>query len=221
LGAYGIVRDGAESDRPIFLGLQSAGTIAGRLSYWLDGAHVRGREDGSDLRGYGIDLLGAYHFEASLSPHLILGYAFGSGDSDPDDDRDGAFRQTGLQGNETEVGGLTPFRYYGEAFDPELSNLSIFTAGFGARPTAELSADLVYHYYLQDHAADELRDSALDAEPTGRSKRLGSEIDLVLGFEEEGEFRIRGFLGYFMPGRAFADGADPALFARIEAQYEF
>ena len=184
-------------------------------------AHVRGREDGSDLRGYGIDLLGAYHFEASLSPHLILGYAFGSGDSDPDDDRDGAFRQTGLQGNETEVGGLTPFRYYGEAFDPELSNLSIFTAGFGVRPTAELSADLVYHYYLQDHAADELRDSALDAEPTGRSKRLGSEIDLVLGFEEEGEFRIRGFLGYFMPGRAFADGADPALFARIEAQYEF
>ena len=39
--------------------------------------------------------------------------------------------------------------------------------------------------------------------------------------EEEDEFRIRGFLGYFMPGRAFADGADSALFARIEAQYEF
>ena len=159
MGAYGIVRDGAARDQPIFLGLQSAGTIGGRLSYWLDAAHVRGREDGSDLRGYGVDLLGAYHFDAPLSPHLILGYAFGSGDSDPDDDRDGAFRQTGLQGNEIEVGGHTPFRYYGEAFDPELSNLSIFTAGFGARPTAELSADLVYHYYLQDHAADEVRDS--------------------------------------------------------------
>ena len=171
--------------------------------------------------GYGVDLLGAYHFDAPLSPHVILGYAFGSGDSDPDDDRDDAFRQTGLQGNETEVGGLTPFRYYGEAFDPELSNLSIFTAGLGARPTAELSADLVYHYYLQDQAADELRDSALDAEPTGESKRLGSEIDLVLGFEEEGDFQVRGFLGYFMPGRAFDDGADAALFARIEALYEF
>ncbi len=222
MGAYGIVRDGAARDQPIFLGLQSAGTIGGRLSYWLDAAHVRGREDGSDLRGYGVDLLGAYHFDAPLSPHLILGYAFGSGNSDPDDDRDGAFRQTGLQGNEIEVGGHTPFRYYGEAFDPELSNLSIFTAGFGARPAPELSADLVYHYYLQDHAADEVRNSALDAEPSGRSTRLGSEIDLVLGFEEEeGDFRIRGFLGYFMPGRAFADGADAALFARIEAQYEF
>ena len=60
-----------------------------------------------------------------------------------------------------------------------------------------------------------------DAEPSGRSKQLGSEIDLVLGFEPEGDFRIRGFLGYFMPGRAFADGADAALFARIEAQYDF
>jgi alginate production protein len=222
LGAYGILRDAAERDRPIFLGLQSAGTLGARLSYWLDAAHVRGREDGNDLRGYGLDLLGAYHFDAPLSPHVILGYAFGSGDSDPDDDQDDAFRQTGLQGNEAEVGGLTPFRYYGEAFDPELSNLSIFTAGLGARPTAELSADLVYHYYLQDQATDELRDSALDAEPTGESKRLGSEIDLVLGFEpEDGDFRVRGFLGYFMPGRAFADGADAALFARIEAQYEF
>ena len=221
LGAYGIVRDGAERDRPIFLGLQSAGTLGERLSYWLDAAHVRGREDGNEVRGYGVDLIGAYHFDAPLSPHVILGYAFGSGDSDPDDDRDRAFRQTGLQGNEGEIGGLTPFRYYGEAFDPELSNLSIFTAGIGARPTPELSADLVYHYYLQDHAEDELRDSALDAEPTGQSRRLGSEVDLVLGFEQEDEFRIRGFLGYFMPGRAFADGADPALFARIEAQYEF
>jgi alginate production protein len=222
LGAYAIVRDGAASDRPIFLGVQSVGTIGERLSYWLDAAQVRGREDDSDLRGYGIDLLGAYHFDAPLAPHLILGYAFGSGDADPDDDRDDAFRQTGLQGNETEVGGLTPFRYYGEAFDPELSNLSIFTVGIGTRPTAALSADLVYHYYLQNHAADELRDSALDAEPTGESKRLGSEIDLVLGFGgEEDDFRIRGFLGYFMPGRAFADGADGALFARIETQYEF
>lgn len=105
LGAYGIVRDGAESDRPIFLGVQSAGTILERLSYWLDAAQVRGREDDSDLRGYGIDLLGAYHFEAPLAPRLILGYAFGSGDGDPDDDRDDAFRQTGLQGNEARSAG--------------------------------------------------------------------------------------------------------------------
>ena len=221
IGAYGILRDPGGRDRPVFLGLQSFGTLGERLSYWLDAAHVRGQEDGSDLRGYGFDVLGSYRLNAPLSPHVILGYAFGSGDSDPDDDRDGAFRQTGLQGNETEVGGLTPFSYYGEAFDPELSNMSIFTFGLGARPTTEVSADLVYHYYVQNEASEELRDSALDAEPTGESRRLGGEIDLVLGFEEEGEFRIRGFLGYFMPGRAFKAGADNAFFVRLEAQYEF
>ena len=223
VGAYGIVSDhgGRERDRPVFLGLYSTGTIGDRLTYWLDAAHVRGREEGRRLRGYGVDFLGAYHFDAPFSPYLILGYAFGSGDSDPDDDRDGAFRQTGLQGNEAEVGGLTPFRYYGEAFDPELSNMSIFTAGLGARPSQGLSVDLVFHYYLQDEASEELRDSALGAEPTGRSRRLGSEIDLVLGYEEIEDLHIRGFLGYFISGRAFRAGADDALFARIEVQYEF
>jgi len=221
VGAYGILRDPDGRDRPVFLGLQSFGTLGEHLNYWLDAALVRGQEDGTDLRGYGFDVLGTYHFDAPLSPHVIVGYAFGSGDSDPDDDRDGAFRQTGLQGNETEVGGLTPFSYYGEAFDPELSNMSIFTLGLGARPTAEVSVDLIYHYYVQDEASEELRDSALDAEPTGESRRLGNEFDLVLGFEEIGEFRVRGFLGYFIPGRAFETGADNAFFVRLEAQYEF
>jgi alginate production protein len=223
LGAYGIVSDhrGAARDRPVFLGLTSRGTIGERLDYWLDAAHVRGREAGRDLRGYGLDLLGAYHFDAPFSPHVVLGYAFGSGDSDPDDDRDGAFRQTGLQGNEAELGGPTPFRFYGEAFDPELSNMSIFTAGLGARPREGLSLDLVYHYYLRDEASDELRETALDAEPAGQSRRLGSEIDLVLGFEASKDVRIRGFLGWFLAGRALGRGADDALFARIEATYEF
>jgi alginate production protein len=223
LGAYGILSDyrSGDRDRQLFLGLQSFGTLGERLTYWLDAAHVRGDEESRDLRGYGLDLLATYRFDAPLSPHLILGYAFGSGDSDPEDDTDGAFRQTGLQGNETEVGGLTSFRYYGEAFDPELSNMSIFTAGIGARARAGISLDLVYHYYLQDEASDELRDAGIDPEPTGRSRRLGSEIDLVLGFEQIEDLRVSGFFGHFMPGRAFEPGADDALFLRIEVEYEF
>jgi len=223
LGAYGIVRDdrGRGGDPVYFYGLSSKGTIGARLDFWLDVALVRGRDEGVDLRGTGLDFLGLYRIDAPLRPHVLLGYAFGSGDSDPDDGRDGAFRQTGLQGNEAELGGPTAFSTYGEAFDPELSNLSIFTAGLGARPREGISLDLVYHSYRQDKASDELRDAALEAEPTGQSRRLGSEIDLVLGFEEIEDFRISGFFGYFMPGRAFGPGADDALFARIEIEYEF
>jgi alginate production protein len=223
LAAYGLVNDFRDNggDQEVFLGLQSFGRLGERLTYWLDAAHVRGDEEGRDLRGYGLDLFATYRFDAPLSPYLILGYAFGTGDSDPDDGTDDAFRQTGLQGNENEVGGLTEFRYYGEAFDPELSNMSIFTAGLGARPREGISLDLVYHYYLQDEASEELRDAGITADPTGRSRRLGSEIDLVFGFEEIEDFRITGFFGYFMPGRAFEPGADDALFARIEVEYEF
>jgi alginate production protein len=162
-----------------------------------------------------------YDFDLPLSPYVVLGYAFGSGDGDPDGNTDNAFRQTGLQGNENEVGGLTEFSYYGEAFDPELSNMSIFTAGFGARPRAGISLDLLYHYYLQDEASEELRDAGITAEPTGRSRRLGREIDFVFGYEEIEDLRITGFFGYFMPSRAFEPGADDAFFARLEVQYEF
>ena len=223
VGAYGILRDHRDDDgfRPLYLGLFSNGTLGENLTYWLDAAHVRGREEHTKLRGYGVDVLGSYAFDLPLSPRLILGYAFGSGDSDPDDDRDHAFRQTGLQGNEAELGGVSSLKFYGEAFDPELSNMSIFTAGFGAAPLEDFSVDLLYHYYRQDEAADELRDAALEADPTGRDKDLGHEIDLVLGYAGVEDLEFRGFLGYFMPGNAFGSGADDAFLARFEIEYEF
>lgn len=223
VGAYEFVRHNNDVDGEdfTFFGLYSAGTIFDRLTYWIDAAHVRGSDDDNRVRGYGVDVLGAYSFDLPLSPYLILGYAFGSGDADPDDGRDGSFRQTGLQDNEAEVGGLTPYKYYGEAFDPELSNMSIFTAGLGIAPFEGASLSVIYHHYRQDKAIDDLQDSALDADPNGRSRRLGNEIDLVFGIGEEGDFQVRGFLGYFMPGSAFGSEADNALFANFEISYDF
>lgn len=229
VGAYAILRDHRDDDgfRPLFLGLYSHGIVGDSLTYWLDMVHVRGREDGNRLRGYGVDLLGSYGFDLPLSPRLVLGYAFGSGDSDPDSGGDGNFRQTGLQGNEAELGGVSSLKFYGEAFDPELSNMSIFTAGLGAEPLDGVSLDLLYHYYRQDEASDELRDAAVEADPGGRDQDLGHEIDLVVGIEEIlgieplEDLEFRGFLGYFMPGKAFGSGAEDAFLARIELEYEF
>lgn len=219
VGAYALVldeRDGNDN-RAVFFGLTSTGSPFDGLTYWLEAALLRGEdEEGRSLRGYGFDLIGSYRFDAALSPRILAGYAFGSGDSDPDDDRNGQFRQTGIQDNEAELDSIASFHYYGEAFDPELSNMSIVTLGAGIRPRVDLSIDLIAHAYFQDVAADELQDSAFDAEPTGRSRRLGSEIDLVLGYKPRKKFQVNGFLGYFTPGRAFEDGADTALFARIE-----
>ena len=159
LGVYGIRRVHREGspDRPLFIGIYSAGMLGDHLEFWVDAGIVRGEEDERDLDGWGLDVLGTYHFDAPFSPHLTVGYAFGSGDGDPEDGTDHGFRQTGLHGNETEVNGETEFLYYGELFDPELANMSIYTLGVGAKLREGLLIDLVLHHYLQDKLSDKLR----------------------------------------------------------------
>ena len=67
---------------------------------------------------------------------------------------------------------MTDFKYYGHALNPELSNLLIVTVGLGVRPTARSSFEVVYHYYRQDEALAELRNSNLDVDPDGRKSVL-------------------------------------------------
>lgn len=110
-----------------------------------------------------------------------LGFAFGSGDSDPDTDVDRNFRQTGLHDNSGKFNGNTKFKYYGEVFDPELSNMMIWTAGAGIRPSKNTSLDVVYHHYSQVDRSDELRDVDIDPDPTGKSRDLGHAVDLIVG----------------------------------------
>jgi hypothetical protein len=226
VGAYGILRDYREEPktRPLFIGVFANGVLHDDLAYWIDAAHVRGRDSGARIRGYGVDLLGSYTFDFAYEPRFVLGYAFGSGDAEPLDGKDGNFRQTGLQGdegNEAELGGQTALKYLGEAFRPELSNLSVFTAGVGASPCEGCSIDLLYHYYLQDEPSPEIRQSALEAQPTGRDRELGQEIDFVVGFEAFEGLDLRGFLGYFRPGKAFSADADDAFLARLEIEFDF
>ena len=70
--------------------------------------------------------------------------------------------------------------------DPELSNLKIFTAGIGFRPTASMFVDLVYHEYRQNAFATEIRNfgltAAMNQVATAQSKDVGSELDIILRF---------------------------------------
>ena len=221
LGGFAVAGENHDvaDTRTLLVGLTSRGEAANGLDYWIDAALLRGEDQGADLRGYGIDFLASYRFEAPLRPRVLMGYAFGSGDPDPDGGDDRGFRQTGLQDNEAELGGVAAFKYLGEVFDPELSNLSVLTAGIGVHPHEDLSIDLVYHRYLQDDASEQISSSVLEAEATGESRRLGDEIDLVVGYESAEHVSISGFFGCFLPGAAFENGADEALLARIEIQF--
>ncbi|MGI9435193.1 MAG: alginate export family protein, partial [Geminicoccaceae bacterium] len=145
-----------------------------------------------------------------LQPSVTLGYAFGSGDGDPDDGIDEAFKQTGLSSNEGRFGGVTQFVTYGEALAPELSNIHIFTAGFGFRPAPGMFVDVVYHHYLFDELADRVRGSNLTARanqiPGLESTEIGDAVDFVVGFRDLFGIRGLGFesrAGVFFPGKAF------------------
>ena len=134
-----------------------------------------------------FDVGGTYRFtKVSMQPSVTLGYAYGSGDGNPNDNKNREFRQTGLQSNEGRFGGLTQFKVYGETFDPELSNLRIFTLGFGFRAASNAFVDLVYHSYRLNRIGNDLRGSALTAmvnqDDSRLSRNVGSEIDVIVGF---------------------------------------
>lgn len=224
VAAFVLVQNGRSSEREHrqFFGLQSEGEIFDDLEYWLQFAHLRGRDGSKKIRGVGLDLGLTYEFDHSLKPSITLGYAFGSGDDDPNNDTDKSFRQTDLQDNSDKFNGVTRFKYYGEVLDPELSNLSIFTVGIGIRPSRRSSLDLVYHYDVQQHANRRIRGDDLDVNPTGRNREIGSEIDLIAGYREIKNLDMALTLGYFIPDRAFADkNNDSAFLTKLEVRYNF
>lgn len=224
VNAYIMRRDDRSngSEHPIFYGLSADGTVADTVDYWLELAQVRGRDGSDRLQGYGFDVGGTYLFEGPWQPALTLSYAFGSGDSNSDDDVDRRFRQTGLEDNSYRYNGVENFRYYGETLNPELSNLSILTAGFGVRPSRRSSIDVIYHRYLQDEATSgRIPGARVRASANGDTRSVGQAIDLILGYHEIRGLRLRAKLGYFMPGRAFGDAASDAYSVELGVEYKF
>ena len=119
-----------------------------------------------------------------FDPRFTLGYARGSGDPSPGDERDRAFRQTGLHSNAPGFGGVQSFRGYGVLLDPELSNLAIVTAGAGISLFEASSLDVVYHHYRQVQPADTLRGARLNTALNGMDRDLGHGLDLVVVVKE-------------------------------------
>ena len=202
---YGIVRnDPTREDRePAFVGISWKGKSIKDQRYWLEAASLSGNDGSKILRGYGWDIGWSSRFDYPMKPSVTIGYAFGSGDRNTEDRIDRNFQQTGLQDNQGKWHGVTKFKYYGELFDPELSNLKIWTAGLGATPFQKVSVDLVYHRYAQVEEAARLRDTGIKARPSGDEKNLGSEIDLIWGFRAMAQVQMEATSALFLPGSAF------------------
>jgi len=215
-----------ESDAQMtWIGARASGAWAtpsmGLLGYWLDLARLRGDETAlafepesathsrvearveRDVHGHAFDLGLTWVAPLRLEPRLTLGYARGSGDRNPDDGRDEAFRQTGLNGNAPGFGGVQSFAGYGVLLEPDLSNLAIVTVAAGLSLLESSSIDLVYHGYRQRVPADALADARLQAELSGRDRGIGQGLDLVLAVEEWNRFECELTASAFRAGAAF------------------
>ena len=223
---------------PKILGLRILGDPGAYLEFWADLAGEGGTRGGLDsltgevivreVRAHALDVGLIYRPRVAWDPSVTASFALGSGDDElalPPGQKprgaDGTFRQSGLQRNRGSLNGVVSFHYYGEALDPELTNLRIQTLGGGLRPVRTVSLDLLFHRYRQDMASTRLENTELGVDPMGLDPRLGSEWDLVVGYEplKELEFRLTG--GYFRPGQAFPDSAGPMTVATFQAKFRF
>ena len=144
---------------------------------------------------------------------FVLGRAVGSGDGNPDDDRVGSYRQTGLQGDS---------ETFGELYRPELSNLVVDTVGIRWKISDGVELSLLRYAYEQDVRADEMRDVAIEFDPDGNSRELGREVDLVLTVETRKDLELIVTAAEFDPGSAYAaKRAETATFFNFEIAYEF
>lgn len=223
LGAYFIdIRDDSSADiSPFFAGLRAYGKSR-RWLYWADYVRLDGVDGNNKLDGHALDLgLGHQFRDVPGDPYVYGGYAFGSGDGKTSGRVDRGFRQTGYHDNNGRFFGVASFRYYGELFDPELSNLHITTLGVGIQPTDQTSIDLVYHSYRQDERSMDLRDTSLRSAPSGLDRDLGQEIDIIFGVDDLWKrVDIELDLGYFIPGSAFVDD-EPAFWAALQLEWSF
>jgi alginate production protein len=193
----------------------------GLVGYWADAGYVWGRErflefeeltrerlvldqvTHRDVSGWGLDVGLQWLPKLAWEPRFFVGYAVGSGDSEPERGADRAYRQSLLQNNEAGFGGVERFNSYGVLLAPELSNLRILTVGAGISLLRSSSLDLVYHYYEQVDPAPFLRDARIEADLDGVHRDIGHEVDLVLALEEWERLEFEFIASGFRPGRAF------------------
>jgi|CXWL01.1.fsa_nt_gi alginate production protein len=209
------------NDDFMIFGFQLSGNFDERWLYWLNSGVATGQNIDKDILGYGFDLGATHVFDLAFKPSVTFAYAYGSGDDDPNDNKDNNFRQTGFQDNSAKLNGVTDVKTYGELFDPELSNLSIYTGGLGVKPTKKSSIDLLYHYYRQNEASTSIRDSQIDKNSNGRDREIGHEVDLVIGVKVYKSIKFSVALGYLKPGETFGQDADDAKFINAEVKISF
>lgn len=222
-GAYIITQSAPEKgfNRQKNIGLRSHGQKKKALRHWLELGLADVRRVGKNTRGYAVDAGGTYILsKTELKPRITLGYALGTQ----------YYRQTGLHDNEATFGGNTKFKFYGETLNPDLSNIQILTTGLGINLSRQATLDVVYHDYRQAHLMS-LSQNRIDLKAKydrENTRRLGSGVDIIVGWEPVDNTKLEARLGMFAPSKRLISSmkensprSDNAYSAGIEVAVSF
>lgn len=168
-----------------------------------------------DVSGWAADL--GLRAQVIDTPRWVIGAhaAVASGGSDEGDSD--AFRQTNLESNRSRFTGTrSQVQRFGEAIQPEWSNLKIATLYTAISDRDAWDANLLYHRYWLSDRSGSVQSDLVEPGFTGNSDDLGQSVDVVLGYYGDSastswaafDVRLRG--GVFMPGDAYGDQADEA-----------
>ncbi len=236
----GTIVDADDWDRTdgnlLWLGARAVGDVVTTadttLGYRLDGVIVTGEEDMTDsiagpgggqrtvtgtrtrdVFGWAMD--GGVDLAlptAPLSPTISLGYAYGSGDDNPNGQgSDNAFRQSGLHGNTSAFGGDAMDgrqRHYGEVLRPELSNIHILSLGAHIPVRQESGLSFTYFNYWLAEERGGLRSPGISAPLNGTDSYIGQAADMVLHAPLMDQISSRFIVGGFKAGDAYGAADD-------------
>jgi glycosyltransferase involved in cell wall biosynthesis len=203
---------------PFLFGLRSYSRPSKGLGHWLELARATGSAGANTISGSAIDAGLMYRGQGRYRPTVYAGYAYATGKMPGSGEM--GFRQTGLNDNNGKFGGVSSFRYYGELFEPELTNMDISTLGVGIRPTPGFSVDILAHSYRQDYKTTVSNSGNLRAAPNGVGSSLGWELDVIAAFRYRNRFRAELVISRFEPGSAY-DNRDAAHKIALQARYKF
>ena len=216
-----------------------------KISYRVDLMAVTGNEDVATIAGGIITAVNdkkvkGWAFDASadiplpnIRPILHLGYAFGSGDSNPADNSDHAFRQSDLGGNFSRIGALSESTdNYGTVLKPQLTNIHVLSAGMTMPVFKASNVGVIYRYYRLDEPTTALASSNINNTLDGVNHQLGQGLDILFNVNILKKERInnsyirnvvlRNSLGLFRSGSAYgtADG-EIAVHGLVELKIGF
>jgi len=172
--------------------------------------------DRFDIEASSYELLLEWKPEWVDKVKFMFSHAVGSGDGNLGDSRIGSFRQSGLQGNEN------GYHYYGELYQPELSNIQIQSLGVNFEVVHDLDITLLMHKFRQDELDTEMREVAIDLDTNGLNRGLGNEIDLIATVEIVDGLELEFIAAVFEAGDAYsANSGRKSRYWSINLDYEF